>query len=216
MILTIEGNIGSGKSTLVTHIARLFPNVSVLQEPVDVWNTIQDSDGKTILEKYYEDQDAYAFPFQMMAFITRARQLRNASAPDKIIITERSVFTDREIFAKMLHDTGKMNDIEHAVYLKWFDELVSDIEVSGTIYIQTSVEKCFERITLRNRSGENNITREYLESCHEYHERWLQPWACGPDTLVLDGNVQYTDDIPEDWKTSITTFVSQLSTFHAS
>ena len=55
----------------------------------------------------------------MMAFITRVRRLREAleKNPGKVIVTERSVFTDREIFAKMLHDGDKIEDIEYTIYL---------------------------------------------------------------------------------------------------
>jgi deoxyadenosine/deoxycytidine kinase len=68
-IISIEGNIGSGKSTLIKKLRELpeFQNgFTFLPEPVDEWNTIKDSDGITILEKYYSDQKKYAFSFQMM------------------------------------------------------------------------------------------------------------------------------------------------------
>jgi deoxyguanosine kinase len=109
-LISIEGNIGAGKSTLIELLKTKFPSVVFVDEPVDVWGTVKDSRGVTILEKYYENQTRYAFAFQMMAFITRVSRLRTAleSNPHSIIVTERSVFTDREIFAKMLHDAGKI------------------------------------------------------------------------------------------------------------
>ncbi len=69
----------------------------------------------------------------MMAFITRVRRLRLAieQNPGKVIVTERSVFTDREIFAKMLYNDKKIEDIEYTIYLKWFDELVGQVQVSN-------------------------------------------------------------------------------------
>ena len=74
IIISIEGNIGSGKSTLLERlkeVCQLDPSICFIQEPVDIWNTIKDSSGETILEKYYDDQHKYAFSFQMMAYITR-------------------------------------------------------------------------------------------------------------------------------------------------
>jgi len=109
-----------------------------------------------------------------MAFITRVTRLRQAieKNPDKIIVTERSVFTDREIFAKMLHDAGKIEEIEYSIYLKWFDELVGSIKVDGIIYVKTEPDVCYSRVIKRARQGEH-IPLEYLQECHKYHEKWL-------------------------------------------
>ncbi len=186
-IISIEGNIGSGKSTLLKRISETNSNVVTLQEPVDMWNTIKDEDGKTILELYYADQKKWAFAFQMMAFITRARKLREAveNNPGKVIITERSVFTDRNIFAMMLHDSGIINDVEYSIYTHWFDELTRGIQVDRIIYVRTEPTECQWRITCRNRTGEN-IPLEYLDTCHQYHEQWLKFFD---DKLILNGGL---------------------------
>ena len=71
-IISIEGNIGSGKSTMVEYLKQNLQNDSTicfLQEPVDIWNTIIDKNGVNIIENYYNDQKKYAFQFQMMAYI---------------------------------------------------------------------------------------------------------------------------------------------------
>ena len=82
-IISIEGNIGSGKSTLVSLLKDTFENtksnpydVIFLQEPVDEWENIKDSAGNTMLEKFYQDQEKYSFPFQMMAYISRLALLK--------------------------------------------------------------------------------------------------------------------------------------------
>ena len=194
-IISIEGNIGSGKSTLLTMITRMYPDVITVQEPVDEWNEIKDADGRTILERYYEDQKSWAFSFQMMAFITRVRKLRKAieDNPGKIIVTERSVFTDKHIFAMMLHDSGMINDIEYSIYLRWFEELTRDIEIDTIIYVRTEPTECEWRIKCRNRTGEN-IPLEYLESCHKYHEDWLRDFR---DKFVLNGELTTNEMLEE-------------------
>ena len=178
-LISIEGNIGAGKTTLVSVLKTKFPEVVFVDEPVDEWTTVTDSDGVSILQKYYADQKRYAFAFQMMAFITRVRRLREAfdRHPGKVIVTERSVFTDREIFAKMLHDAGKIEDIEYTIYQKWFDELVGHVTVDYILYVRTEPTVCFERVIQRNRQGES-IPLDYLETCHRYHEEWLQKSPC--------------------------------------
>jgi deoxyadenosine/deoxycytidine kinase len=186
-IISIEGNIGSGKSTLLKRITEMYPNIITVQEPVDEWNEIKDANGRTILERYYEDQKSWAFAFQMMAFITRVRKLRKAMEdnPGKIIVTERSVFTDKHIFAMMLHDSGMINDIEYSIYLRWFEELTRDIEIDTIIYVRTEPTECEWRIKCRNRTGET-IPIEYLEGCHKYHEDWLRNFV---DKFVLNGEL---------------------------
>ena len=190
-IFSIEGNIGSGKSTLLAELKKAHPEIVYLPEPVDEWNSFKDSAGVTILEKYYEDQHRWAFTFQMMAFITRAKQLRDMPK-GVIVIMERSVFTDREIFAKMLHDSGKIHDIEYSVYLKWFDELVGDLKIDGVVYVRTSPEVCEERIEKRDRAGESKISFEYLIECDMYHENWLRNH---PSKLVLNGDILETEEM---------------------
>jgi deoxyadenosine/deoxycytidine kinase len=196
-IVSIEGNIGSGKTTLMTHLREEYKNntcVIFLKEPVDEWATIQDANGKTILEKFYENQQAYSFPFQMMAYISRLNVLRQAlkdlePGNKYTIITERSLNTDRYVFAKMLYETGKMEDVCYQIYLNWFDTFSQEFPVHKVVYVKTEPETCHLRISKRAREGEDCIPLEYLTSCDKYHAEMLQNNHSATDQLVLDGNV---------------------------
>jgi deoxyadenosine/deoxycytidine kinase len=214
-IFSIEGNIGSGKSTLVKKLTTILTKLSNIQviylpEPVAVWESIKDNSGKNIIEKYYENQEKYAFSFQMMAYITRIHQLKEIlkTQRDAIIICERSVFTDKEIFAKMLHDDKKIEDIEYNIYCKWFYEFVKDIPVAGLIYVKTAPTKCEKRVIKRNRKGET-IPLSYLENCHLYHENWLNNEKL--PVLTLDGNNDFIDGLPNGWLKTIQLFIKNLS-----
>jgi deoxyadenosine/deoxycytidine kinase len=174
-IFTIEGNIGSGKSTLIDYLKNSNLHFIFIPEPVDLWNEIKDSTGTTILEKYYQEPERYAFSFQMMAYITRLSVINKAvkAAPENsVIIMERSIYTDRHIFAKMLYDSKKILEIEYSIYLRWFNEL-STIKIDGIIYVKALPETCIERICQRNRTGESAISLEYIKDCHKYHEEWI-------------------------------------------
>ena len=195
-IFSIEGNIGSGKSTLIDILKKSDLNFIYLPEPVDVWNDIKDSNGITILEKYYQDPKRYAFSFQMMAYISRLSLIRAAIkfAPDNsIIITERSIYTDREIFAKMLYDSGDIEEIEYSIYLNWFNEF-SESELHGIIYVYTNPDICLTRIEKRNRKGEI-IPLSYLENCHRYHENWINNTKT--NLLILDGKPEQSEKTVE-------------------
>ena len=87
IIVSIEGNIGSGKSTLLANLREHFKdnnNVIFLKEPVDEWAKIKDINGTTILEKFYADQEKYSFSFQMMAYVSRIKVLRDTLKENQI------------------------------------------------------------------------------------------------------------------------------------
>ena len=162
IIVSFDGNIGSGKSTtcyeyeqyLKRHTGDdggIFPGVTCfeeevcfLDEPVALWNQVCDNDGVNILTNLYKDIRANAFKFQMMAYISRLALLRKAvkNPKIKVIITERSVETDRNVFAKMLYDTGDISHDEFQIYTLWFDEFLTDVPLAGIVYINASPSVC--------------------------------------------------------------------------
>jgi len=203
-IISLEGNIGSGKSTLVTTLKERFgsdKNICFLQEPVDLWNTIKDENDVTILENYYKDQIKYAFTFQMMAYISRLSMIKKEVRKNKydVIVTERSVNTDRHVFAKMLYDDKKIDEMQYKIYLMWFDEFIEELPPIEVIYIRTSPIVAHKRVKNRAREGESVIEIEYLERCNKYHEDWLNKER--GLSLVFDGNVNIYDEpkVLENW-----------------
>jgi deoxycitidine kinase/deoxyguanosine kinase len=217
MIVSIEGNIGSGKSTLLENLKKHFknnPKIIFLKEPVDDWETITDENNKTILEKFYADQDKYSFPFQMMAYISRLAILKETieKNPGSIIITERSLYTDKMVFAKMLFDNGKIELVNYKIYLKWFDVFAKEYPIEKIIYVYSDPEICLKRIMKRSRHGEEHIPLAYLSSCHNYHTRMLdknlEDCVCD-DQLVLDGclDIYENENIVSEWINEIEKFI---------
>ena len=228
-VVSIEGNIGSGKSTLMKYLKEHFKNddhVIFLKEPVDEWEKIKDNTGKTILEKFYGDQEKYSFPFQMLAYISRLNVLREAlksidSLSDKkyIIITERSLYTDKLVFAKMLYEMGKMEDVNYQIYSTWFQTFSEEFPVHRVIYVKTLPEICHERITNRSREGEENIPLDYLTSCYKYHEDMISFFSNNivnsDNQLILDGNVDIYQNTRqmEDWILMVKWFIRTNSIY---
>jgi deoxyadenosine/deoxycytidine kinase len=209
-IISIEGNIGSGKSTLLEHLKEYYKNnhnVIFLREPVDEWVSIKDKNGNTMIEKFYENQEKYSFSFQMMAYISRLSILRETlrnqeQANNVIIITERTLYTDKHVFAKMLYDQDKIEDVNYQIYNKWFNEFANCYPINDIIYVKTDPINCYHRINKRARSGEEVIPLSYLEDCHKYHEQFLEyenednkNW----NKLNIDGNEDIYEN-PENMK----------------
>ena len=220
--ISIEGNIGSGKSTLLANLREHYKNndnVIFLKEPVDEWAKIKDINGTTILEKFYADQEKYSFSFQMMAYVSRIKVLRDTlkektigqEKKQYIIITERSLYTDKMVFAKMLYDSGKIEDVNYQIYLNWFDTFSGEFPVHKVIYVKAAPEQCYERIAKRSREGEENIPLEYLTACSLYHDNMLDKstdsCVCY-EQLILDGNI----DIYEN-KTQVDEWIQEIEQY---
>ena len=214
-VISIEGNIGSGKSTLLSHLKQTLTlengqQVMFLQEPVDEWENIKDEEGNTMIQKFYANQEKYSFAFQMMAYISRLSLLKKSieENPDVVVITERSLFTDKFVFAKMLYDSKKIESVEYQIYLRWFDTFAKDFPIAGTIYVKTDPEMCHSRIAKRSRDGESTISLDYLNACHEYHENMIQIQTKRPESVLeLNGNLEIMD-MKDAWLKTITTFIA--------
>ena len=113
----------------------------------------------------------------MNAFITKQKIIESylKNSDIKTIISERSVYTDRECFAKQLFEEGNIDILEWNLYNNWYNWLTNKapIKLSGIIYLKCEPEICYNRIKKRNRNEESIIPMEYLEKIHEKHENWL-------------------------------------------
>lgn len=213
VIVSVEGNIGSGKSTFVKSMEDVFSKQGIenmkmvfVQEPVNQWTEIKDENGLDMLSKFYGNQEKYAFAFQMMAYISRLSLLKRAykeNPKNTIIVTERSVYTDRYVFAKMLYDSKKIEEVEYQIYLKWFNEFIEELPVFAMVYLHTLPEVSYSRVLKRARDGET-IPLEYLKECYRYHEDWLQKER---SVLTIDVSGENSKENTSKW---ISDFIGYL------
>ena len=178
ILISIDGNIGTGKSTFTNLLKENISNAEYLQEPVDVWLNIKDSKGVNILQKFYEDKSRWSYTFQNIAFITRMKLILDKvlTSSKDFIISDRCMETDKQIFAKILRNDNLLNDIEWKLYNMWndiYEKYFSYHLVRNIIYLRCDPQISMERIKKRNRGEENTITIEYLKKIHNAHEEWL-------------------------------------------
>ena len=161
VVISLDGNIGAGKSTLLEAVRKALPEVEVVVEPVGEWENLKTADGKSLLAHFYDDSKRWGYTFQNCAILTRIIALRKAiaSTKKKVIITERSVMTDRYVFAEMNRDCGNINELEWDLYIKWFDNFAADLPVKGVIHVTTTVNTSADRIVSRGREGEDGIPK---------------------------------------------------------
>ncbi|RYR78864.1 hypothetical protein Ahy_A01g003730 [Arachis hypogaea] len=182
----VEGNISVGKTTFLQRIANetieLRDLVEVVPEPISKWQDVG-PDHFNILDAFYAEPQRYAYTFQNYVFVTRVMQERESSGGIKPLrLMERSVFSDRMVFVRAVHEANWMNEMEISIYDSWFDPVVSSLPgliPDGFIYLRASPDTCHKRMKLRKRAEEGGVSLDYLRDLHEKHESWLFPFQSG-------------------------------------
>lgn len=198
-IISIEGNIGAGKTTLIRMLKESMHDVDFLLEPIDKW---QDVGGENLLGAFYKDASRYAFLFQCRAFMTRIKQLEEKMSDPMckdIIVIERSWFSDRMCFSQVLREDGTITEMEWIVYKELFDQMFKFIQkakmnIDKYIYVDCSIDAVYNRIKERNRGEESSIPEEYLKKLKAKHDLWLND----KDNVLLirsdDPEMNYMED----------------------
>ena len=202
IIISLDGNIGSGKSTLLAEIRNTLHDVHIVDEPVGQWTALKNAEGKNLLELFYEDKKRWAYTFQNCAILTRLKNIQDAvenldstMKGPRVIITERSVMTDRHVFAEMLYNSGEIDPLEWELYESWFNIFGKKYPVRAIIYISTSSGTSKERITIRNRHGEENIGIDYLDALDTQHRKWIKNTNIPVLTLSTEIGVPVEENI---------------------
>jgi deoxyadenosine/deoxycytidine kinase len=207
-IISIEGNIGSGKSALLGLLRQQYKDatdVIFVDEPLSVWESVCDEEGRSILEKFYADPKRYAFAFQILAYASRLKFIREATCQahetskkmgrSVTIFMERSLGCDSHVFAQMLLDSGDLSPIEHNIYMQYAAEghttvggpSSASITPTTYIWVNTPPDTCMANVGRRNRLGEDSITLQYLTKCHECHVKWLGNACTNQGVVRLEG-----------------------------
>jgi deoxyadenosine/deoxycytidine kinase len=150
--ITIGGNIGCGKTTIIDHLAKnsKTPDV-VFPEPIEKWGSW--------LDMFYVDPSKHAFPFQMKVLIDFMYFTNQHD--DKTVVTERSPLDSLYIFCKTLLDVKHMSYMEYNLFKEYVDHIGWKPNVY--IYLKTSSAVCVQRIRDRARNCETGIDPEYIE-----------------------------------------------------
>jgi len=185
-MIIVEGNIAAGKTELC-QVLEASGQFTYIPEPVEAWRE------SGLLQMFYDDPARWAFTFQVTAFGTRAKTQDEIFAHTDCshVVLERSIYTDRYVFAKNCYQTELMTWVEYDAYCRLWDFLAVNwcVEPDRIIYLRTPATVCLRRIRQRGRFEERNITLEYLQQLALLHDDWLLDRK---DVLVLDGRYRWT------------------------
>ena len=182
--ITIAGNIGVGKSTLV----------NLLSEQTGWEPVFEAVTENPYLEDFYKDMRRWSFQSQLFFLSRRLRQHYDLLNNQQSIIQDRSVYEDAEIFARNLYNQGDMSDRDWACYYELYETLVTLLKPPHlVIYLQASVPTLRNRIIQRGRDYEQNIEDTYLEKLNTLYDNWITNFTLSPVLTINTNHLNYVE-----------------------
>ncbi|MAP01220.1 MAG: deoxynucleoside kinase [Flavobacteriales bacterium] len=176
MHIAVAGNIGAGKTTLTTLLAKHYG-----------WEThFEDVDENPYLLDFYDEMQRWSFNLQIYYLNSRFTQIQDIRQNSKTVIQDRTIYEDAYIFAPNLHSMGLMTSRDFENYFSLFNLLESFISAPDLlIYLRASVPKLVQNIQKRGREYEESIRLDYLKRLNERYEAWISTYDRG-NLLVID------------------------------
>lgn len=173
--ITIEGNIGAGKTTLANLLAKHFDARLILEQFAD----------NPFLPKFYQDPKQYAFPLELFFMAERFKQLKEMLQQKELfqqITISDYLFTKSLLFAKVT-----LPEDEFRLYQRLFDIIIQQlVQPEILIFLHAPVTKLQENIKKRARPYEQNIPDEYLSNIQQTYTHYIRQH--GIKTIIVDAS----------------------------
>ena len=184
--IAIAGNIGAGKSTLLKFLTHTY-DISPFYEP---------NDENPYLPDFYRDMKRWAFQSQLFFLSNKFRIHQDADRRSGVVIQDRTIFEDAEIFATALHQMRKIDKRDWQTYWAFYQNILQVIQPPDLmIYLHCSMRTLRQRIRLRGRRMEQDIPLSYLKRLEGLYEQWIANYNLG-EVLVLDsGKLDFVNDL---------------------
>ena len=186
--IAVAGNIGAGKTTLVTKLAKHYgwtPHFEAVDE-------------NPYLSDFYKDMSKWSFPLQIYFLHSRFNQVRFIRDAKDAIIQDRTIYEDAFIFARNLNESGYLSQRDFDNYFSLFKSMTSVIQPPDLlIYLRAGIPKLTEQISKRGRDYESSISLKYLEDLNSHYESWISSYKDG-NLLAIDVNNTDFVNNPDD------------------
>lgn len=187
MHIAVAGNIGSGKTTLTSLLAKHYK-----------WEAnYEDADDNPYLNDFYEEMQRWSFNLQVYFLNTRFTQIMKIRQGKKTVIQDRTIFEDAYIFAPNLHAMGLMTTRDFENYSSLFKLMNTFVKAPDLlIYLRASVPTLVTQIQKRGRVYEESIRIDYLKRLNERYEAWISTYEQGK-LLIIDVDNNKFSENPE-------------------
>ncbi len=183
--IAIAGNIGAGKSTLVDFLSRTY-GLSPFYEP---------SEDNPYLPDFYADMSRWAFHSQLYFLANKFRLHQELDETSGVVVLDRTIFEDAEVFATALKDMRQIDSRDWAVYWAFYQSILKAIRPPDLlIYLRCSMRTLRRRIRLRAREMERDVPLSYLKRLERLYEAWMERYE--GDVLILETDrLDYVNDL---------------------
>ncbi len=189
MHIAVTGNIGAGKTTLTTMLAKHYG-----------WQAqFEDVDHNPYLEDFYADMSKWSFALQIYFLGSRFRQVKEIRESGKNIIQDRTIYEDAYIFAENLNDMKLLSDRDYKNYLSLFSLMTSFVSAPDLlIYLKSDVPNLVKKIYKRGRDYEASISIDYLSKLNQKYESWIKGYKEGKLLIIEVDELDFVER-PEDF-----------------
>lgn len=188
MHIGIAGNIGCGKTTLTTMLAKHYG-----------WTPKFESvSHNPYLEDYYKDIERWSYNLETYFLAQRFQDVLEIAKSDEIIIQDRTIFEGVYIFVANNKAMGNLSDRDFDTYMQLFNLMMSMVRKPDLlIYLKSSVPHLVSQIQKRGREYEKSISIEYLSNLNERYNKWIADYD--GEVLVIEADELDFENRPEDF-----------------
>jgi len=184
--IAIAGNIGVGKSTLVEFLSRTY-GISPYYEP---------SEDNPYLPDFYSDMKRWSFHSQLYFLSNKFRIHQELDRMPGLVVLDRTIFEDAEIFAMALHDMKHIDDRDWETYTNFYRSILDAIKPPDLmIYLRCSMRTLRKRIKLRGRAMEQDVPLAYLKRLEGLYEAWIRSYDLSEVLILETDNLDYIHDL---------------------
>jgi len=184
--IAIAGNIGSGKSALLDFLTGTY-DVSPFYEP---------NDDNPYLPDFYKDMKRWAFQSQLFFLSNKFRIHQEADRTAGVVVQDRTIFEDAEIFATALHQMRKIDRRDWQTYWNFYQTILETIQAPDLmIYLRCPMRTLRRRIRLRGREMEQDIPLSYLKRLERLYENWIADYTLGEVLVLETDKINFVEDL---------------------
>lgn len=200
MHVAVAGNIGAGKTTLSSRLAKHYG-----------WEVhYEDATENPYLPDFYNNMERWSFNLQIYFLNSRYQQVIDIRNGDTTVIQDRTIYEDAFIFAPNLHEMGLMTKRDFDNYFSLFRNMSQQVSAPDLlIYLRASISTLVSHIHSRGRDYEGNMSLDYLKRLNTKYENWIQNYKEGPLLIIPADDVDF-ENSPEDLGRVINLVDSQL------